>query len=347
MRIINVKTKNFKVLEDNEFIMDGEDFLTKGRNGIGKTSLGEAINWCMTGNSLTNNSKFTSVFKNDNCKSKDELSVEMLITHNDEEYFIRREDNPIKAYIDGYESTSLTMEILGISEEAFLLLFNPKYFASLSPKDSKVLLKKELKKVNVKEIYDKYPDEVKKVIDGHTKINKKIDNARNNIKETENDLIFLEGKKSNLEIKSVPDRIKFVDADELKAKKDFLDSIDRHHYQDNEKIIKLKKEIKELEKEKEEQTEKFDLNDELKAINKKYSNYELKKEKIKIKEDISDEVDLLFNNKKIIDMNKNEIHNVQDAIRKLKNEIEILKESLKQENKCPNCDFDLDSKKND
>ncbi|MGM0409260.1 MAG: hypothetical protein ACQEQF_00755 [Bacillota bacterium] len=323
MKILNVDIKNFKKYEEKFFEMDG-DFEIVGINGTGKTSLGEAINWCMTGYSLTGNSRYATSFKNNNAKKRDEMAVEMAIMHEGEEYIVRRETSPITAYVNGYETHSITSEILHISEEAFLLLFNPRYFCSLSPKQAKKVLKKELPRVDVKKVYDdNYTKEEKEILDGHTRINQKIKNARTDKKELEKNIDFVEGKLSNFEVEELPDLKSFRDEDTIKGYELMLDEIEFVNDVDT-----YKKEIHDVKKE----IEKID--------NRNYEQVSGKKEAELLKK---------YQNKKIraselktdIRVNESELRNQKEIVDK------INKNLTNKNTECPECGHEFNRLENE
>ena len=106
MRIKRIKVKNFRAFY-NEKIFEFDDspfILLSAPNGIGKTSLIDAIEWAFTGrigrlkdafdarstNSTERRKNTYGILKNKNSKPNENVSVELTIVHDNKEYTIKR-----------------------------------------------------------------------------------------------------------------------------------------------------------------------------------------------------------------------------------------------------------------
>lgn len=129
MIIQTIEICNFRGVEGRKkFAFEGKPFvLLSAPNGLGKTTLIDAIEWCLTGNIGRLKTAFDSrstndderkkningILKNKNAKSKDEISVNLQILDGSKEFSIKRtqekdilnEKNSI-LWIDGKKDTS-------------------------------------------------------------------------------------------------------------------------------------------------------------------------------------------------------------------------------------------------
>ena len=106
MWIQSVKIRNFRgINEEREFLFQGKPFiLLSAPNGLGKTSLIDAVEWCLTGNITrlknafdtrsTNNDErkknVNGILKNKRASKNAEIEVILKIIDNDTEYIVRR-----------------------------------------------------------------------------------------------------------------------------------------------------------------------------------------------------------------------------------------------------------------
>lgn len=106
--IREVKIENFKIYKNKVFTFnDNKIILITGANGFGKSTLIDAIEWCLTGNIKrikncfddrnTNNTEKnrvdnkSGIIKNTDCKKNDKVKVTMILKLNDEIFEIYRE----------------------------------------------------------------------------------------------------------------------------------------------------------------------------------------------------------------------------------------------------------------
>lgn len=106
MWIQSVKIRNFRgINEEREFLFQGKPFiLLSAPNGLGKTTLIDAVEWCLTGNITrlknafntrsTNNDErkknVNGILKNKRVSKNAEIEVILEIIDNDTKYIVRR-----------------------------------------------------------------------------------------------------------------------------------------------------------------------------------------------------------------------------------------------------------------
>ncbi len=106
MWIQSVKIRNFRgIYEEKEFLFQGKPFiLLSAPNGLGKTTLIDAVEWCLTGNITrlknafntrsTNNDErkknMNGILKNKRASKNAEIEVILEIIDNDSKYIVRR-----------------------------------------------------------------------------------------------------------------------------------------------------------------------------------------------------------------------------------------------------------------
>ena len=159
IKIIDIKMTNFKCFRDEHFELGGETTTIKGRNGVGKTTIADAILWCLFGKNVAGQSDL-ELFKTrvdgkviPNVDHSVELTLEVarpgteavrkvtlkrsikevwvkkrgsdeqVFKNNTVEYMVNGEMLTMadyKKYIDGL-----------VSEEVFRAITNPAYFLTL------------------------------------------------------------------------------------------------------------------------------------------------------------------------------------------------------------------------
>ena len=106
MRIQSVMIQNFREKKKKrEFLFGGKPFvLLSAPNGLGKTTLIDAVEWCLTGNisrlknafdtRSTNNDErkknVNGILKNKRASGNAQIEVVLEIIDNDKEYVVRR-----------------------------------------------------------------------------------------------------------------------------------------------------------------------------------------------------------------------------------------------------------------
>jgi len=145
MRILSATINNFQNCDSLHIDFGNHTYIT-GMNGTGKTTVLDAIKWCLFGKDSENKSQFDIKKIVDGVVSEQEVSVSLNILHNESERaFVRSLNGSITSCsIDGvpYKVTEYNSIVgqLVETEERFKLLSDPTYFFSLNWKDQRDLL---------------------------------------------------------------------------------------------------------------------------------------------------------------------------------------------------------------
>lgn len=234
--------------------------LTKitGDNGQGKTTIGESISWAFLGSNLFGNEKADSTLVNTE-SAITEVSVEFIVDSVEHNLIRRRKGSKTDMYLDDEKATNLELRQAFGEKEIFLTVFNPEYFPSRTPKDAKAFLNQILEKVNNEEVFEKMGDYEKDLLisNNFKNSNMFLEDKRAELKETEEDLIYIDGLKDGKKLdEEVPEEKQF-DATELNKLKEQLEKLETIEPVHNiQKIVTkkndLEKEIFKLENTKEE-----------------------------------------------------------------------------------------------
>ena len=145
MRILSATINNFQNC-DHLHIDFGKHTYITGMNGTGKTTVLDAIKWCLFGKDSENKSQFDIKKIVDGVVSDKEVSVSLNILHNESErVFVRSLKGSITSCsIEGVpykvnDYNSIVGQLVE-TEERFKLLSDPTYFFSLNWKDQRDLL---------------------------------------------------------------------------------------------------------------------------------------------------------------------------------------------------------------
>jgi len=160
MRINKLKLINFKSFTEKEFDF-GDINLISGRNGSGKTTIKEAIFFCLYNKTPMGSSSDTSKYiKNGEAHCVVELELEI----DNKPYLIKRqrsEKNTVLRLLDGSQSeedsvvTQRDMDFILPPFDLFQNVFNVRYFMSLPDKNKREFILKNTKDVDKKSIFDK------------------------------------------------------------------------------------------------------------------------------------------------------------------------------------------------
>lgn len=193
-----------------------------GDNGKGKTTLGEAIVWCLLGCDLTGNERATSRLVNNGSKITE---VEMDFTFNGEKHNLIRhkKGKTIDIYLDDKKVKNEDLAEFYRDKDVFLSIFNPTYFPNLTPKNAKSLLHSILREVSNEEVFEKMLDFTRNLLKSNNFRNSNLflEAKREELKEIEDDIVYLEGfidaKNEGIEI---PEEMQFDDTElnELREK---------------------------------------------------------------------------------------------------------------------------------
>lgn len=183
MIIKSVKIKGFKGFKD-EFVAEFNEKESEiiGDNYKGKTSIGEAISWCLLGCNLFGNDKLPSIIN----KESDTASVELeFIDNNDENHLlIRKKGVENFLVLDGKMITNEVISKFCYTKKIFLSVFNPYYFSSLEPREQRDLLKGILPSIDYKDAFELLSQSDKDIlVQPRMDLNGFMKNARDEIKE--------------------------------------------------------------------------------------------------------------------------------------------------------------------
>lgn len=235
MQICKVAMKGFKNhIQEVSFNLSEKTFIT-GPNGSGKTTIGEAIVWCLLGTDLVGNERATNRLLNNDSKN---IEVEIDFVFAEESFNLLRTKKGSKndIYLNGNVAKAQDLIQFYRDKDTFLSIFNPSYFPALAPKDAKELLNNILKPIKNEDVLNQISEfERNLLIDNNFKNpNLFLENKRAELKEIDEDIIFSEGfiSAKNEEIE-IPKEINF-DSTELTNLHETLNNI-------NETINKLDK----------------------------------------------------------------------------------------------------------
>lgn len=165
-----------------------------GENRLGKTSIGEAITWCLLGTNLVGNERATNKLLNKNSKRM-QVEIDFKVNNKKHNLIRRKTGSKTDLYLDGNEVKDSDLIKFYRDKDTFLSVFNPYYYPSLAPKQAKALLNSILKKVENEEVFDKISDFEKDLLiqNNFNNPNLFLEKKREELKEIEDDIVFCEG----------------------------------------------------------------------------------------------------------------------------------------------------------
>ncbi|HHW57979.1 MAG TPA: AAA family ATPase [Clostridia bacterium] len=246
MIIKSITLKNFKSHKNTTINFDNKHTIIYGDNGGGKTSIGEAIAWCLTGANLFGTENVTNRLVT---IGENEMVVTLVIEKDEKEYEITRskKKNEIEITINGTKSTQIDIYTQLIQDkDEFFAIFNPLYFTNLAPRDAKTILYKVLPEVPNEEVFEKLSPEIAEALkkNGFNNANTFIEKQREILKDWENGLLKSEG---NIEIlrqiinAKIPE-MKSFDETQLKALEEKLMELQKNQNVEIEKELAVLKE---------------------------------------------------------------------------------------------------------
>lgn len=320
-------------------------------NGLGKSSVRNAIVWCLTGCDAVGNERATTDLVNNNKPKITEVILDFELDGEVQTIIRRKKGSTTDIYWneEKISNNDIAKEIYK-NKNLFLSIFNPYYFPALAPKDAKQLLSDVLKPINREEIFNELGEYLKKLLldNGFRLPETFLADTRQEIKEQEENIIFLEGKLDSLQVQEVQEEKIFDDTElnecieELKK----LNELSDLEYELSKitkpeditsKIYELKikenEEISLLNQSKEELKSLIDVCSKKEIKNKLLSEYKKKKEKIaSMKEEVvvckkcGNEIDVLQDVKLSLEK---EIEEILIQGKELKKEIEAAEEENK------------------
>ena len=157
--IRNIKIKNFKGTLDQELSFSENKNVIEGENGIGKTTILDAITWCLFGKNFADEKQFKIKPIIDGEEKKDlSTSVELKINDKVIERIWDKDTTTIK--VDGVkfgsrEFTDYLKDNFMITDEEFKALSNIEYIPKLNWKDLRSLIMGLVGEITNEEVYAK------------------------------------------------------------------------------------------------------------------------------------------------------------------------------------------------
>ena len=249
--IENVKIKNFKGILDKELSFSKSKNIIEGENGIGKTTILDAITWCLFGKNFADEKLFKIKPIIDEEEKKDlSTSVELTINNKLIERIWDKDSTTIK--VDGVkfgnrEFVDYLRDNFMITDEEFKALSNTDYIPKLHWKDLRSLIMGLVGEITNEEVYAKGNfDLIKEKIESVG-----VEKTAENITETKSSLTN-EIKKilGNIDQKTKDIQELVVDekeTEELKKQKNLIkEKIDNYNTLASKKL-QQDREVKELE----------------------------------------------------------------------------------------------------
>lgn len=162
IRIKQLTMQNFKCFRDKEITFDSDITTIRGRNGEGKTTIADAILWCLFGKNTQGQSDFDLKTHGEDGKPIPHLdhSVEMELSADDsivtlkrtlKETWVKKRGSDEQVFKNNTTEYLVNGDVLTaadykkyiaslVSEEVFKAITNPNYFPSLKWQDQRVFL---------------------------------------------------------------------------------------------------------------------------------------------------------------------------------------------------------------
>ncbi len=249
LKIKNLEMKNFKNHSYLKLDFEPNKTTIVGDNGTGKTSIGEAIAFCLTGCDLYGTENVVNKLIK---KGETSMYVKVIIEQDGETYEIKRKRNKgvNEITLNGIKITQTDLLAKFIQDKnIFFSIYNPLYFTSLAPKDAKEILMKVLPDVPREQVFqDMTTDAVNKLKKyDFVTANTIIETARARLKELEERLVYLRGvidTQKQLAATKVPDEMTAFNEEELKKLEEELIMLQKTEI--NTEKIEAEKKLAEL-----------------------------------------------------------------------------------------------------
>lgn len=250
LELTKISMVGFKGYKDNIEYRLGHRTIVTGDNGLGKSSIGEAIVWALTGCNVWGNERATTDLVNNQKPKVTEVVLDFLLDEEPQTIIRRKKGSTNEVYWnDAKSSTNDIARDIFKNKDVFLSIVNPYYFPNLAPKDAKQLLSDVLKPANREEIFKELGDYLKQLLldNGFRMPETFLADARADLKDQEDNIIYLEGVQDGLKPMEVIEKKTFDDT-ELKSLKDELEELKRSNNIEDElsKIQKPKDSAAEL-----------------------------------------------------------------------------------------------------
>lgn len=242
LELTKISMVGFKGYKDNVEYPLGYRTIVTGDNGLGKSSIGEAIVWALTGCNVWGNERATTDLVNNQKPKVTEVVLDFLLDEEPQTIIRRKKGSTNEVYWnDAKSSTNDIARDIFKNKDVFLSIVNPYYFPNLTPKDAKQLLSDVLKPANREEIFKELGDYLKQLLldNGFRMPETFLADARADLKEQEDNIIYLEGVQDGLKPMEVLEKKTFDDI-ELKSLRSQLEDLGKSNNVETE-LNKLQK----------------------------------------------------------------------------------------------------------
>lgn len=230
LELTHIAITGFKGYKDKVEYDLGYRTVVTGDNGLGKSSIGEAIVWTLTGCGINGNEKAAARLINDKKPKVTEVVLDFKLDDEPQTIIRRKKGSTNEVYWN--EARSSTNDIardIFKSKDVFLSIFNPFYFPELTPKEAKQLLSDVLKPIASTEIFAELGDYLSKVLNdnGFRLADTFLQDARADLKEQEDNIIYLQGVNDGLKPMEIQEKKIFIQEKELDEAKAELEKLNK------------------------------------------------------------------------------------------------------------------------
>ncbi|WP_455795408.1 AAA family ATPase [Clostridium butyricum] len=250
LELTHIAITGFKGYKDKVEYDLGFRTVVTGNNALGKSTIGEAIVWALTGCDVYGTEKAATRLVNNRKPKVTEVVLDFLLDGESQTIIRRKKGSSNEVYWN--ESKITTNDIardIFKNKNVFLSIVNPYFFPELAPKDAKQLLSDVLKPIGRDEIFAELGDYLVKILNdnGFRMPETFMADTRTDIKEQEENIIYLEGVQDGLKPMEVEEKKEFDDT-ELKKLQSELDTLKKTDTIESQfsKLIKPKDYIAEL-----------------------------------------------------------------------------------------------------
>jgi len=201
LKILTVTMEGFKCFREKTEFEFGDMTLVKGANGLGKSSIADAISFAFVGTSFFGEQKGLDKLHNPESPEM-EVSINLLDGSGAAHTLTRtHKSDATTITFDGYNIRQVNMnEVIG-ERDLFLSMFNPLYVIDTLGSDGKEFFERLLPYVKHEAVLDTLPDSVKNVMKDEKILSPEtyIKNRRKDIRDMEENLIYLQGQEDLLD----------------------------------------------------------------------------------------------------------------------------------------------------
>lgn len=228
VELTHIVITGFKGYKDKAEYDLGYRTVVTGDNGLGKSSIGEAIVWALTGCDINGNEKAATRLINDRKPKVTEVILDFKLDDEPQTIIRRKKGSSNEVYWNEVRSSTndIARDIFK-SKDVFLSIFNPFYFPELTPKEAKQLLSDVLKPIASTEIFAELGDYLSKVLNdnGFRLADTFLQDARADLKEQEDNIIYLQGVNDGLKPMEIQEKKIFTQEKELNEAKAELEKL--------------------------------------------------------------------------------------------------------------------------